>query len=98
MVRAATTYYSGPRLDVADLDHFAGVHKVPLGRGLSAWAELRALWAYSTAVAERTRELVRGLRPEALDGPVEPGHQRWVLFDEGVLRPAHDWRTPCPSR
>ena len=30
-MRAASTYDSGPRLDVADLDHFAGVHKVPLG-------------------------------------------------------------------
>ncbi len=28
-MRAASTYYSGPRLDVANLDHFPGVHKGP---------------------------------------------------------------------
>ena len=35
-VRAASPYYSSPRLDVADLDHLAGVHRVPIsirGRG-----------------------------------------------------------------
>ena len=63
---------------------------------LTAQADIEAVWAYSTAVAERTHELVAGLRPAMLDGLVEPGHLRQVLFAEGMLRPQHAWPTDPP--
>src|SRR5438552_7589281 len=57
---------------------------------LGAGVDVPVLWAYYTAVIDRTRELVAaGLSDEVLDPLVEPGHLRRVLFDEGMLRPAH---------
>jgi hypothetical protein len=58
--------------------------------------DITALWAYSEAVAERSRDLVGHLRPEALDDAVEPTHLRRVLFDEGMLRSEHTWMDPLP--
>ena len=63
---------------------------------LNARVDVPALWAYSTAVAARTRELVQHLQPARLDAAVDPVHLRRVLFDEGMLRPAHQWPDPPP--
>jgi hypothetical protein len=55
-------------------------------------ADVSALWAYYTAVIDRTRALVvAGLPDAVLDPPVEPDRLRRVLFDEVMLRPAHPW-------
>jgi hypothetical protein len=61
---------------------------------LNARADIGALWAYSVAVAERTRELVRQIDPAMLDQPIPLPHLRRVLYDEGVLRPGYDWPEP----
>jgi hypothetical protein len=61
---------------------------------LNARADIGALWAYSVAVAERTRELVRQLDPASLDAPVPIPHLRRVLYDEGILRPGYAWPEP----
>lgn len=58
--------------------------------------DISALWEYSEAVAERSRELVGNLRPEAFDDSVEPTHLRRVLLEEGMLRPEHTWTDPLP--
>jgi hypothetical protein len=63
---------------------------------LNARVDLPALWAYSEAVAARTRALVRALQPALLDAAVDPTHLRRVLFDEGMLRPEYDWGEPPP--
>ena len=63
---------------------------------LNAQADVGALWAYSVAVAERTRSLVRQLDPASLDGSVPVAHLRQVLFDEGVLRPGYAWPADPP--
>ncbi len=63
---------------------------------LNARVDIPALWAYSTAVAQRTRELVRYLQPALLDATVDPAHLRHVLFDEGMLRPEQRWPEPPP--
>jgi hypothetical protein len=63
---------------------------------LNARVDVPALWAYSTAVAARTRELVQDLQPALLDAAVDPAHLRRVLFDEGMLHPAHQWPVPPP--
>jgi hypothetical protein len=63
---------------------------------LNARIDLAALWAYSDAVATRTRALVHDLRPALLDATVDAAHLRRVLFDEGVLRPGHAWPEPPP--
>lgn len=63
---------------------------------LNAQADVGALWAYSVAVAERTRTLVRQLDPGILDGPVPLPHLRRVLYDEGVLRPGSAWPEDPP--
>jgi hypothetical protein len=56
--------------------------------------DLGALWAYSLAVAERTRELVGQLDPAILDQPIPIPHLRRVLYDEGLLRPGYAWPEP----
>jgi hypothetical protein len=61
---------------------------------LTAAADIGAVWAYSVAVAERTRELVRQLDPATLDDPVPGLHLRRVLYDEGMLRPGYNWPEP----
>lgn len=61
---------------------------------LNAQADIDALWAYSVAVAERTRALVRQLDPAILDGAVPLPHLRKVLYDEGMLRPGYAWPEP----
>jgi hypothetical protein len=59
---------------------------------LTAAVDVPALWAYYTAVLDRTRGLVAaGLSDAVLDPLVEPGHLRRVLFDEEMLRPEHAW-------
>jgi hypothetical protein len=64
---------------------------------LTARADVPALWAYYSAVTDRTRGLVAaGLRDEVLDPPVEPARLRRVLFDEGVLRPDYAWNRESP--
>jgi hypothetical protein len=64
---------------------------------LAARADVPALWAYYTAVIDRTRALVvAGLPDAVLDPPVEPDRLRRVLFDEGMLRPAHPWDRGAP--
>lgn len=63
---------------------------------LNAGADIAALWAYSVAVAGRTRELIRALDPAILDAPVPLPHLRRVLYDEGVLRPGYPWPTDPP--
>lgn len=52
---------------------------------LNAAVDIGALWAYSLAVAERTRALVRELDPALLDEPIPAPHLRRVLYDEGLL-------------
>jgi hypothetical protein len=47
-------------------------------------------------VAERTRELVRGLDPAILDQPIPIPHLRRVLYDEGLLRPGYARPEPPP--
>jgi hypothetical protein len=64
---------------------------------LNAQADLGALWAYSAAVAERTRSLVRQLDPASLDAPVPLPHLRRVLYDEGMLRPGYPWPEDPPQ-
>jgi DinB superfamily len=63
---------------------------------LTANVDILALRAYSGAVAESTREVVRTLPTEVLDDVVEPAHLRTVLFDEGLIRPGSDWPDPPP--
>lgn len=58
---------------------------------LNAQADIEALWAYSVAVTERTRALVRALDPAILDETVPLPHLRRVLYDEGILRPSAAW-------
>jgi hypothetical protein len=58
---------------------------------LNAEADIGALWAYSVAVAERTRALVRHLDPAILDETVPLPHLRRELYDEGILRPGYAW-------
>ena len=77
--------HHGATMTSAEVDELAGRADVP------------ALWAYYTAVRDRTRELVGGgLRDEVLDPLVEPAHLRRVLFDEGMLRPEHPWNRDAP--
>ena len=61
---------------------------------LTAAADIGAVWAYSVAVAERTRELVHQLDPAILDDPVPMPYMRRVLYDEGMLRPGYSWPEP----
>src|SRR5690242_9423450 len=63
---------------------------------LNAQVDLSVLWAYSEAVAARTRALVRDLDPALLNAVVDPAHLRHVLFDEGMLRPEYHWPEPPP--
>ena len=63
---------------------------------LNAQADIGGLWAYSVAVAERTRTLLRQLDPLALDAPVPLPHLRRVLYDEGMLRPGYPWPEDPP--
>jgi hypothetical protein len=63
---------------------------------LNARADVGALRAYSAAVAERTRALVRQLDPAILDRPVPPPHLRRALYDEGMLRPGYAWPDDPP--
>ena len=63
---------------------------------LNARVAIPALWAYSQAVAERTRALVRDLQPAGLAASVDPAHLRRVLFEEGMLRPQRQWPEPWP--
>lgn len=63
---------------------------------LTAQADIAALWAYSFAVAERTRELIRQVDTASLDAPVPIPHLRRVLYDEGILRPGYTWPDPPP--
>ena len=61
---------------------------------LNAQADTDALWAYSVAVAERTRTLVPQIDPASLDAPVPLPHLRRVINDEGLLRPGYPWPDP----
>jgi hypothetical protein len=63
---------------------------------LNVQADIEALWAYSVAVAERTRALVRQLDPAILDEIVPIPHLRRVLYDEGLLRPGYAWPEDPP--
>jgi len=54
---------------------------------LSTHIDVAALRAYWTAVGRGTSEVVRTLRPEALDEVIEPAYVHQVLFDEGVAGP-----------
>ncbi len=63
---------------------------------LNAQADIGAVRAYSVAVAERTRALVRQLDPASLDRDVPPPHLRRVLYDEGMLRPGYPWPEEPP--
>lgn len=63
---------------------------------LNAQADIGALWAYSVAVAERTRALVRQLDPASLDAAVPLPHLRRVLYEEGMLRPGYAWPEDPP--
>jgi hypothetical protein len=54
---------------------------------LNAQADVGAVWAYSVAVAERTRTLVRHLDLAILSETVPLPHLRQALDDEGILRP-----------
>jgi hypothetical protein len=63
---------------------------------LNAQAAVEAIWAYSGAVAARTRTLVRHLDPRILADPVPVPHLRRVLYDEGVLRPGTAWPADPP--
>ena len=65
---------------------------------LNAQADIAALWAYSVAVAERTRTLVLQLDPASLDAPIPLAHLRRVVNHEGMLRPGYPWpETPIYS-
>lgn len=63
---------------------------------LNAGADVAAVWAYSLAVAGRTRELVRTLDPAILDRTVPIPYLRRVLYDEGMLRPGYRWPVDPP--
>jgi hypothetical protein len=63
---------------------------------LNAQADIAALWAYSIAVAERTRALVRQLDPAILDETVSTPLARRVGNDEGMLRPGYPWPEDPP--
>jgi hypothetical protein len=63
---------------------------------LNAQVDIGALWAYSLAVAERTRTLVRQLDPATLDGPIPLPDLRRALYDEGLLRPGYNWPETPP--
>ncbi len=63
---------------------------------LNAQADVGALWAYSVAVAERTRALVRQLDPAILAETVPLPHLRRVLYDEGMLRSGYAWPEQPP--
>ncbi len=63
---------------------------------LNAQADIAALFAYSGAVAERTRLLIGQLDPAILDSTVPTLHLQQVLDAEGVLRPGYDWPQDPP--
>lgn len=63
---------------------------------LNAQANVSALWAYSVAVEERTRALVRQLDLTSLGETVPLPHLRRVLSDEGMLRPGYAWPEEPP--
>jgi hypothetical protein len=48
--------------------------------------DVQALHGYSDAVQARTREIVNRLSMDDLDGVLEEGRLRKILFDEGVAR------------
>ena len=54
---------------------------------LSARVDLAALWGYWDAVGEQTTRALGGLSPEHLDLPIDRGHLRRVVAEEGILRP-----------
>ncbi len=64
----------------------------------NAQANGGAVRAYSVAVTERTRTLVRRLDPASLDGGVPLPHLRRVLYDEGLLRTGYPWPADPPPR
>ena len=63
---------------------------------LNTQADIGAIRAYSVAVAERTRTLVRQLDPALLDQAVPLPRLRHALYDEGMLRPGYPWPIDPP--
>jgi len=63
---------------------------------LNTQADINALWAYSVAVAERTRALVGQLDPASLSETVPLPRLRRALSDEGILRPGYAWPEDPP--
>lgn len=63
---------------------------------LNAQSDSGAIRAYSAAVAERTRTLVRQLDPASLDGGVSLRHLRRVLYDAGMFRIGYPWPEDPP--
>lgn len=57
---------------------------------LSATVDLAALRAYRLAVGRRTQEVVRGLRPEALDEIVPASHLEQAI-SQGAFGPKAGW-------
>ncbi len=58
---------------------------------LSQNIHVPALRAYLAAVAERTRDVMQSLKPDALDEEMDGEHIRKVLFDEGALGVHAEW-------
>ena len=63
---------------------------------LNVQADIGAVWAYSVAVAARTRTLVRQLDPDLLDQTVPLPRLRHALYEEGLLRPGYPWPEDPP--
>jgi hypothetical protein len=74
------------RLGVADKDTGNAMSEQRIAE-ISARVDLEALRSYRTAVGRRTREIVRGLRPEDLKKRVDPQRLQRVLA-EGAVEPA----------
>src|SRR5918911_1192302 len=55
---------------------------------LSARIDVAALWAYWDAVGDQTTRLLRQLRAEDLDAPIDPLHIHAVAEREQFVRPA----------
>jgi hypothetical protein len=80
----------GQRLNLSRRDMGTGMTDEEVAE-FSARVNTVALREYSAAVGRRTQEVVRSLRPEALDEVQDASHIRKILVEEAVIGPNAAW-------